>query len=85
LSRGWIQSPGQALIRRSALDAIGGFDAGIWGTDDWDLWLRLARRGEFCYCPRISLRYRLHEANASRNFVRMYRNGLQVVAKHSWS
>lgn len=82
LGNGWIQSPGQALIRRRALERIGGFDAGIWGTDDWDLWLRLSQQGEFCYCPRVSLRYRLHENNASRNFLRMYHNGLRVVYKH---
>lgn len=82
LCRGWIQSPGQALIRRTALETVGGLDADIWGADDWDLWLRLSHQGEFRYHPRVSLRHRLHEKKASRDFLRMYQNGLRVVYKH---
>lgn len=82
LREGWIQSPGQALIRRAALEMVGGLDADIWGTDDWDLWLRLSHQGKFQYDPRVSLRHRLHEKKASRDFLRMYHNGLRVVYKH---
>ena len=79
---GWIRSPGQTLIRAEVLRDIGGFDAAIWGTDDWDLWLRLAKAGAFIYRPRVALHYRMHQTNASRRFHRMYRNGLRVVHKH---
>jgi len=79
---GWIRSPGQTLIRADALRQAGGLDERIWGTDDWDLWLGLARLGTFRYRPRVALRYRIHAKNASRNFVRMYKNGMRVVEKH---
>lgn len=78
----WIRTPGQTLIRRAALDAVGGFDPDLWGVDDWDLWLRLARRGRFLYRPRVAVRHRRHDDNASRDFRRMYRNGMKVVRKH---
>ena len=82
LDAGWIQSPGQALIRRRVLEQVGGFDPAIWGTDDWDLWLRLARTTRFCYQPQPALVYRRHAANASKDFVRMWKNGHAVVRKH---
>jgi len=38
--------PPTALIRRSALEASGGFDESMRdGYEDWDFWLRLAERG----------------------------------------
>jgi glycosyltransferase involved in cell wall biosynthesis len=78
----WIQTPGQTLIRHSVIKAIGGFDTEIWGTDDWDLWLRLARVTEFAFRERQSLIYRRHAANASRDFLRMHRNAQRVLLKH---
>lgn len=45
------------LIRRSALDAIGGFDESL-VFEDWDAWLRLAEHHELTYSDRISAIYR---------------------------
>ncbi|MES2523948.1 MAG: glycosyltransferase family A protein [Gemmatimonadota bacterium] len=77
-----LGSPGQALIRRSAFNAAGGFDAGIWGTDDWDLWLRLLERYPARSAKRPVLAYRLHANNASRNVARMYESSLRVARRH---
>ena len=78
----WILSPGQALIRTPALRAVNGFDAAIWGSDDWDLYLRLARGGEFVHRPRVCLHYRVHAANASKRAVAHARNHMKVVRRH---
>jgi glycosyltransferase involved in cell wall biosynthesis len=77
-----IGSPGQTLIQRTALAQIGGFDEDIWGVDDWELYLRLARLGRFVYRDRVALWYRRHASNASRDFSRMYLNCLKVFNKH---
>ena len=58
------------------------FDERIWGADDWDLYLRLARVGAFVYVPHCALRYRVHAANASRDIGRMYLNALRVHRKN---
>jgi glycosyltransferase involved in cell wall biosynthesis len=87
-ARCWLVSPGQALVRRSALDALTGsgdagpFDTGLGGSDDWDLWLRLSEAWEFVFEERPALRYRLHGGNASRNTIQMRENGLAVYRKH---
>ncbi len=78
----WIASPGQMLVRHDAMRVVNGFDTRIWGADDWDLYIRLAARGEFIYSHRLSLRYRYHANNASHNARRMYLNLRRVMHKH---
>ena len=80
--RNWILSIGQTLIRADALRAIGGFDPTIWGSDDWDLYVRLARRGPFLFEPRAALHYRRHASNASGSALRHAVNHLKVVRRH---
>ncbi len=75
-------SPGQLLLRASALAAVGGLDEQIRGSDDWDLWLRLARRGPFVRVDEPTLRYRVHGANASRHALRLTRAHLRVALRH---
>ena len=82
MTAGWIRSPGQTLIRTEVIKSVGGLDDSIWGTDDWDLWLSLAKQGRFRYQAKIALHYRCHSSNASRNFYRMYNNGAKVITKH---
>ena len=76
-----LGSPGQVLLRRSAFLAVGGFDPLIWGTDDWDLWLRLLERYPARSARRPVLAYRLHANNASRNVARMYASSLRVARR----
>ncbi|MGF1634998.1 MAG: glycosyltransferase family 2 protein [Phycisphaerae bacterium] len=82
LRENYIVSPGQTLIRRDALRRVGGFDRHVWGSDDWDLYLRLARLGPVCYVPHVALRYRLHEGNASRHAARHAANHMKVALRH---
>ena len=60
-------SPGQTLIRTAAIRAVGGFDEAIRGVDDFDLYVRLARRKPLLLVDRLALHYREHPANASRD------------------
>lgn len=82
LRRNRIWSPGQTLIRASALSRIGGLDETIWGADDWDLYIRLAALGRIEFRYRLALRYRKHAGNASQNAIRMYLSQCRVFRKH---
>ena len=78
-----LLSPGQSLIRAEALRQVGGFDAGVWGADDWDLYLRLFKIGAGWYEPRVALTYRLHENNASATgAARHAANHMKVARRH---
>jgi alpha-1,3-rhamnosyltransferase len=61
-----LRTPGVALLKRSALEAAGGFDAAAEPADDWDMWLRLTRAGHLTFVNAVTLRYRRHAANVSQ-------------------
>ncbi|MBK9029623.1 MAG: glycosyltransferase [Propionivibrio sp.] len=49
---------GATLVRRAAMESIGGFDPNFRTQEDTLLWLRLANLGSFVYSPRITAHYR---------------------------
>ena len=75
-------SPGQVMIRKSALDAVGGYNEAIWGVDDLDLWIRLSRIGEIRKYDHLALYYRVHDANASLNLEKMAKNTELVIRQN---
>jgi glycosyltransferase involved in cell wall biosynthesis len=77
-----LLSPGQALIRADLLRDLGGFNEAIWGTDDWDLWFRIARQSRMQMRNECALTYRVHRGNASRNLKKMLANTVQVIDTH---
>jgi glycosyltransferase involved in cell wall biosynthesis len=56
-----IVSMGSGLIRHTALKASGGFDLRAERADDYDMWIRLSRRGEIAFVDQTVLAYRQHE------------------------
>jgi len=48
------------LFRRDAFLAAGGMDDALWYTADWDLWLKLARRGDVFVRAGATTAFRLH-------------------------
>jgi glycosyltransferase involved in cell wall biosynthesis len=75
-------SPGQVIIRKSALDAVSGFDEAIWGVDDLDLWIRLSRIGEIRKYEYMALHHRVHDANASLDLEKIAINTELVISKN---
>jgi hypothetical protein len=69
-----IHSPGAVLVRRELLDLSGGFDGSLAHSEDWDMWIRLARLGPIGFAPTFVLNYRKHSANRSGD-----RAGLRAV------
>jgi glycosyltransferase involved in cell wall biosynthesis len=67
LRRNYIRMPGMAAIRRTALDAVGGFDPACSPSADYDLYLRIARRFPIAAHDALVARYRQHDRNMSRN------------------
>ena len=69
------------LLRRSALDAVGGFDESLAAHEDWDLWLRCAIRGRvfaFASSERARALVRKHDANMSKAAELMWRTTITV-------
>ena len=69
------------LVRRTVLDAAGGFDERLTALEDWDLWLRLSLIAEARYSPAVLVRYRVHPGGMSEDRARMDRNRFRVLDK----
>jgi len=64
----WIATPGQALIRRSAFDAVNGFSETVpRAVEDWDLWLRLAVAAPLAFIDEVVLLWRQHGGSLSND------------------
>jgi glycosyltransferase involved in cell wall biosynthesis len=59
-----IVGMGSGLIRRTALDQVGGFDWRAEPADDYDMWVRLSRIGDIPFTHTVVMKYRWHEANS---------------------
>jgi glycosyltransferase involved in cell wall biosynthesis len=69
------------MMRRALFEEYGGFDVALSGTEDWDLWLRVAADHEIGFCAEPLVRYRLHAGGISRNFAKVNRERLQVISR----
>jgi len=71
-------------LRRSALEAAGGFPGPVRVAEDWELWLRLARAGQDVLCvPEATVRYRRHPEGLTADVARLARAQLALHAAHA--
>lgn len=68
------------LYRRQALLDAGGFDPALRACEDYELYLRMARRGRIVCGPEVLADYRQHGANMSGDKAMMLRTVLHVLA-----
>lgn len=72
------------VVRRAALEDAGGFAGPAALGSDWDLWLRLARRGaSFVYEPRAAIEYRRHPGGVTADVARLAEASLAIHAEHA--
>jgi glycosyltransferase involved in cell wall biosynthesis len=71
------------LVRRTALEAAGGFDERLTALEDWDMWLRLSLIAEARYTPAVLVTYRIRPGGMSEDRARMDRSRFQVLDKIS--
>lgn len=79
---GNMLTPSAILIRRTAFESAGGFDEGLKGFEDWDLWFRIALDGwRFVSVDGIYTIHRIHENNLSGNSESMLEQSLLLLDK----
>ncbi len=70
-----------SLIRRDAIDAVGGFDPALRSAEDFDLWIRLMERGwHAAYVNAPLSRYRRRAGSLSSQTANLLRYVAQVYA-----
>jgi glycosyltransferase involved in cell wall biosynthesis len=72
---------GSALVRRSAFEAVGGFDEELRMGIDWDLWLRLSVDNQFLAIPQEAYFYRVWTGQMSKNWKGRYEAAFHIMAR----
>jgi glycosyltransferase involved in cell wall biosynthesis len=75
----WIEMHAAVMYRRAALDAVGWFDTRRRACEDYDLYLRMARRFSARRHTHIVAEYRRHDQQMSRDPLLMLAQGLAVL------
>ncbi|MBV9993710.1 MAG: glycosyltransferase [Caulobacteraceae bacterium] len=71
-----------ALVKRSAVLAVGGFDASLRTSEDWDLWQRIARAGAaFAQTDQVVGYYRARAGSLSRDLGQAAADALEVMGR----
>jgi glycosyltransferase involved in cell wall biosynthesis/SAM-dependent methyltransferase len=71
------------MYRRHCLEQVGGFDARLPCCEDYELYLRLARRYPVAAGKERIAEYRRHTSNMSLNFPQMFDTVLEVLRRQS--
>lgn len=71
------------MYRRAMLAEAGGFDTALPRCEDYDVYLRLARRGRIGSHPGVVAEYRKHGGNMSSDHWEMLHWALAVQARHA--
>ena len=81
LIKNYILTPGSVIFRRAVVDELRGFNPSfeIKGSDDYDMYLRVAVKWPVCYHQEMVLEYREHESNLSKNPGQMLKSTITVL------
>lgn len=82
LLNNFIENGSNPLVRRAAIEAVGGFRDRFIPAEDWDCWLRLASQFPFVAVPKAQVRYRVSAVSSSANLDRLERACGAVLDEH---
>jgi hypothetical protein len=82
LRSNFIWMPGCAVFRTAIVRQMGGFATDVTGAEDYDLYLRIARRCPIHHHDTFVAEYRQHGTSTSRRVALMLRSVSKVMARH---
>lgn len=82
LTGNFISGSGSGVLVKSAVfEEVGFFDEALKASEDWDMWLRIARKFHFDYVNESLVQIRVHSANMQKDFSRMLASELAMLNK----
>lgn len=76
---GWFP-PLVVTVRKAVLDDVGPLNPALRGNDDWELWLRIARKYVFLGISDVVALYRMHGGGLSANTEHMLRDKIKAIS-----
>ncbi len=80
LSKSFIQTS-TVMVKRECLDAVGPYDESFTLGDEYDMFLRVAKRFQCSFVDKELTRYRIHDRNASKDDLLFNKENLRVFKK----
>ncbi|BAY97878.1 glycosyl transferase family protein [Tolypothrix tenuis PCC 7101] len=77
----FLENGSNPLIRRDALNIVGGFDESLNAAQDWDIYLRLAAHYAFVAVPSPQILYRISSNSMSTNVLKLEAASLTVIER----
>ncbi len=81
LGGNWIGYPSFVMFRKACLDELGGFDSSRTFMEDYDLYLRLARRYPVSNTPKPVAIYHEHEGGQMTDHLHGYIEGMEAMVE----
>jgi glycosyltransferase involved in cell wall biosynthesis len=73
-----------AMMRRSAVQQVGGYDDTMTQAEDLDLWLKLGEVGKLGNLPDVLVQYRLHANSVSEQDCALQRQKALIACQRAW-
>jgi len=70
------------MLKTKVLAEVGVFDENLFGTEDWDLWIRIAKKFDIFYIDEPLGSYRSHKSAMTKNRKRHSTEEFKVIRKH---
>ena len=71
-----------AVVKAEVLREFNGFAEDLYGTEDWDLWIRVGQKYQFKKIPKFDCFYRMNINGLSKNRSEFLAKELKVINRH---
>jgi glycosyltransferase involved in cell wall biosynthesis len=75
----FIASGSNVLVRKRCIDSVGLFDETLRSGEDWEYWLRVAKRWSFVVVPKYQILYRISPSSLSSQIETMEHESLVIL------
>lgn len=71
------------MLKKEIFQKVDGFDISLFGPEDWDLWIRIAKIGKIAFINQKLALYREHESGISKNRKRQLEQEYKVLRRYA--
>jgi len=82
LSSNVVGTTSTVIVKRECFETVGLFDESLLSCQDWDMWIRIAKRYSFRKVPEPLTKYRVHQDRITTDFRAVWRGHRAIMGKY---